>query len=324
MRCMADQTIDHLQMTLEDVIRIICLARHTANDKTLFLFQQNLADEKIPWFFSDERFLEKVQKLKEALTVELNLQNEETTRRVAEKSFSSTFSPEEREGMLVGFKEIWEQEKSPLHTLFQYTESLANTYVERLKNKGVLLNEQEPVVKRKIIQTIRRVLEQNDVSDLSKQIIKTAISLNITDSVASSAAEAIAIPPEVTNSLSKISWLSETTKLVLLHGDEVEKGELLQLCLTNPGIPPALIAEKNNGKLQATKILVLSDDVKQKINNTLNNSNKRQLMFEQAAISAKQGISQPINDIVTAISGPQGKEFISNIIDTVLGAHTKE
>ena len=320
---MADLTTDTHQMTRDEAIKIIYLARHAASEKTFTLFQKGLADEKIPWSLSDPRFLEKVQELKNTLITELNLQNEKQASRAAEESFSRSLSEEDREGMTRGFEQIQQQEKANRQDLFKHTETLVDTYVDQLKKRGPFLPEQESTIRNSVSKAAQQTINQGNLSDVTKQMALAA-GTYVSKETASSAATTLELSPEALETENKMAQLTNITKTALTSDDAVQTGTLIDRCLSNPDTDPELLANKNNGELKAEKIFSLSEGVQGEIDNALNDPRNRRVAFEKAATSVKQGVSLPVNDIITAVGGPQGKEFISSVIDTVLGTSSGE
>ena len=64
------------QISQEEAIKIIYLAKHAGSGKLFPLFQQQIKAEKIPWSFTSPAFLQKIQDLKSALVAELTVENE--------------------------------------------------------------------------------------------------------------------------------------------------------------------------------------------------------------------------------------------------------
>jgi hypothetical protein len=315
---MADQTTDTPQMTGDEINKTIFLARHAASDKTFTLFQKGLADEKIPWSFSDERFLKKVQDLKNTLITELNLQNEKQASQAAEESFSRSLSEEDREGMTRGFEQIRQQEKTLRKELLAHKETLVNDYVEQLKKQNALPPEQELTVRASVSQAIQQAVSRGDLSEATKQMA-LAVGDQVPVETASAAALSLELSPEALETANKITQLSNTTKTALTIGDDVQTEAFIKKCLSNPDTEPELIASQNSGESQAIKAFSLSEDVQEKINTVLNDPVKRNNAIRLASESAVEGTVKFTKEMGDAIVGPGGKKLFDDVVSSVLG-----
>ena len=309
---MADQTLSQTSPAMKEAIAILYTAQHEYSAKNDYeRFCNEVSTQHIPWDFEDRRFLTEIKKLKEGLVARLNLKNEEGLQAAANEVLSQTLSPEELEGMELGLQKTQQLKKDHREHIFQYTKSVVDGYVQQLKEQNApITEEQEWSLRSSVARAAEEAAGVGDAAELQKTI----------SSLISSEVE---VPEEIQTAISNTSRLSKITETVLAAGDEIHKGMLVEQCLGNPDISPEIIANKFGG-LREAKILSLSPEVRDQIETELADPNMRRAAFEKAAISAKQGISQPINDVITAIGGPQGKEFISSVIDTVLGTSIEE
>jgi len=314
---MAEPTTNRTPMKTKEVFSLLYLAQHNDLARPDYeRFCGVLAEDHIPWDFEDNRFLEKIEELKSALATRLNIDSPEGVRAIAEETCSQTLSPEELERMEQGLEKTRRQKNEHKEQIFRYAKSRVDEYVQKLKAQNApLTEEQEQSLRLSVARAAEQAADVGDTAGLQKTISSlTSVSTEV--------------PEEIQAAISNTAKLSKITETTLTGGDEIHKGLLIEQCLSNPDVSPEIIANKFQG-LQEAKILSLSDGMRTQIETELDStmldgSTMRQAAFRQAAASAGQGVSRPIDDVIKAVGGPQGKEFISDVIDTIIGSSIKE
>jgi len=313
---MVNEPNDRQPLSMKDAVSILYVAQHQDVNKDYAEFCTFLQKEHIPWDFDDERFLEEVEGLKQKLTTRLSLEKNTDVNETARDAYARSLSQEELVSLEQGLEQTQQQKKAYKTRVSTYTKSVVDEYVNKLKTTASpLLENQEGVLRQTLAQATQKAL---DVGSMS--VLNQALSASIPD--------AASAPPEIQTALSEVGRLTKITEAVLTSNDNVHRGAFMDQCLADPTISVEILESKYSGA-QERKILSLSEDVKANIETQLGAVDERGVSaekeaFKKAAISARRGAAQPIDDIVTAIGGPQGKEFISSVIETVLGRSVDE
>jgi hypothetical protein len=308
-------------ISLKEAVSVLYLAQHEYSEKDFKNFCKELLDENIPWDFEDNRFLEKIKTLKETLAQRLTLQDEGQLRVAAEATTTKTVTPDELDSMEQGLELIQQKTNRSKKVVYDHTEQLVNTYVKKLKTQRNIssaeeekaLNKEINSVKNLVSQKTRETLVTGNVEELEKEL---SVALQ----------ETVSMPGEVKAAVLDSTQLTETTRIVFTSGDETHKGVFIEQCLNNPEIDPEIIVSKIAGA-EAAKAFALPESTKLDIASTLQNEDKSRVVFAQAAKAAsgmQQGVSGPLNDVVTAVSGPGGKQFLDDVVGTILGTSLKD
>jgi len=308
-------------ISLKEAVSILYLAQHEYSEGDFKRFSEGLQNENIPWDFGNERFLEKIKILKETLVQRLALENEGQLLGVAEETISKTVTHDEIDAMENGLELVRQKTNRSKKAVYDHTEGLVNTYVKKLKDQRNIsspeeektLNDKADSVKEMVVQKTRDALATGNVGGLEKDLSVVF-------------QETITIPDEIKTAVLDSTRLSETTRVVLTSGDETHKGVFIEQCLNNPDIDPEIIVEKISGS-EAAKAFALPEAIETDINSALQNEGKSRLIFSQAVEAAsgmQQGVSKPLGDVATALGGPGGKQFLDDVVGTILGSSLKD
>jgi len=305
--------------SFKEVVSVLYLAQHSPEAETDYVhFCALLSEKNIPWDIEDKRFLKEFQTLKENLAVRLGLNNEEGVARGADAAYSSALSKEELDGMVAGLEGAKRHIQENRQKTFDHTKERVDAYVARLKKQQApLSSEQETALRSFADEAVQKAVREGSTIELSarlNELLKEEVFLP------AEIQAAVQQAPELSNRLSKI------TEVALLSPDTLSKASLIEHCLQTPELDPALVADRLKGELEIEKAIALPEETAQTFLSRFEslNTQEKQLILKQAMESMQQGAGKPIDDIVNAIGGPQGKDALGNIADALLGRVAQE
>jgi len=316
---MADQDPKKTTRSIKEVVSILYLAQHSPEAEGDYLgFCNSLAQDKIPWDFEDNRFLERINSLEEKLLGRLQLSNKENVVKAGEIAYSQTLSPEEREGFELGLQKSQQQIHEHQEAVFGHTKELVDTYVSKLKDQRVQITpDQEVVLYEEARGAVQKSLDTGSVQDA-----ETNLTALLHEDVKLT---------EINESIRLASRNSKIAEVVLTSPDEVDKAALVQHCLNLPDQDPVFIAEKHSGVFEIEKTFRLPDKIIEAVSENLekpiNNQSaitNRQTAVRQATEQITQGATRPLEDVINALGGPGGKEAFGNIAAALIGKNLEE